>query len=170
MFPMEQNFPTLPELLLVLALLFFIKVLHKLMWTWVSEKVGIYRNRYLERFICSQCGHQMQLAAGCWLSLERTLSLCVVHGSPSLVPRLSPRTGSDGKLGGAWERGYRFPNCRMHMMAAASDAKTPTVAHSTETVCSGANSRKIHTGRLTNPIHICTNTKVFQSRMIWKTL
>ena len=31
----------------------------------------------------------------------------------SLVPRLSPRaneksTGSDGKLGGAWERGYYF--------------------------------------------------------------
>ena len=73
MFPMEQNFPTLPELLLVLALLFFIEVLHKLMRTWVRENVGIYRNRYLARLICSQCGHQMQLAAGCWLSLERTL-------------------------------------------------------------------------------------------------
>ena len=29
-----------------------------------------------------------------------------MYARGSLVPRLSPRATSDGKLGGAWERGY----------------------------------------------------------------
>ena len=36
-------------------------------------------------------------------------------------------------------------------------------AHSTEIVCRGVISRSMHAGRQTNPTHICTNTKVFQS-------
>ena len=54
------------------------------------------------------------------------------------------------------------------VMVAAIQA--PTVAHTTEIVCSGVISRTIHTGRQINPSQICTNTNVFQSRMIWRTV
>ena len=39
----------------------------------------------------------------------------------------------------------------------------------TERVCSGVISRSMQAGRQINPTHICTNTKVFQSRMVCTT-
>ena len=55
-------------------------------------------------------------------------------------------------------------------MDAMRNATARTAAHSAEIVCSGVISRSMHAGRQINPAHICTNTKVFESRMICTTL
>ena len=54
-------------------------------------------------------------------------------------------------------------------MNAVINATIKSVPHNTERVCSGVISRSMQAGRQINPTHICTNTKVFQSRMVCTT-
>ena len=52
-------------------------------------------------------------------------------------------------------------------MNAVKSMTARTIPHSTGRVCGGVINRRMQTGRLINPNQICTNTKVFQSRMTW---